>query len=89
MLTKQRTVRKSKPDNPAASPAAKRAGSGRQPELPPTRTAIDPEARRQMIASAAYYRAEQRSFSGGSELQDWLDAEAEIDRMLTGSASTH
>lgn len=89
MLTKQRTARRSKPDNPVASPAAKRTSSARQPELPPARPAIDPEVRRQMIACAAYYRAEQRSFPGGSELQDWLEAEAEIDRMLTGSAGTH
>jgi hypothetical protein len=32
-----------------------------------------------MIAKAAYYRAEQRGFNGDSEMQDWLEAEAEID----------
>lgn len=89
MLTKQRTARRSKPDNPAASPAMKRTSSARQPELPPARPAIDPEVRRQMIARAAYYRAAQRDFAGGSELQDWLEAEAEIDRMLAGSQRTH
>lgn len=89
MLTKQRTTRRSKPDIPAASPAAKRTSSARQPELPPARPEIDPEGRRQMIVRAAYYRAEQRGFAGGSELQDWLEAEAEIDRMLAGSQSTH
>jgi hypothetical protein len=35
-----------------------------------------------MIAEAAYYKAEQRGFAGGDPLQDWLDAEAEIDRIL-------
>ncbi len=89
MLTKQRTARRSKPANPEASPAAKRTGSARQPGLSPVRPEIDPEIRRQMIARAAYYRAEQRGFAGGSQLQDWLDAEAEIDRMLAGSPSTH
>jgi len=89
MLTKQRTARKSKPANPATSPAAKRTRPAQRPELPPARPAIDAEVRRQMIARAAYYRAEQRGFAGGSELQDWLEAEAEIDQMLAGSQSTH
>jgi hypothetical protein len=35
--------------------------------------------RRSMIATAAYYHAEQRGFNGVSEIQDWLEAEAEID----------
>lgn len=38
--------------------------------------------RRHMIEQAAYYRAERRSFSGGDPVADWLEAEAEIDRML-------
>ena len=35
-----------------------------------------------MIADAAYFRAEKRGFSTGDTAQDWLDAEAEIDRAL-------
>lgn len=35
--------------------------------------------RREMIATAAYYRAKERGFYGGYEIQDWLEAEAEID----------
>jgi len=41
--------------------------------------------RAHMIAEAAYYIAEQRGFSGGDPLQDWLDAEVQIDRMSTGT----
>jgi hypothetical protein len=37
------------------------------------------EDRHSMIATAAYYQAEQRGFNGVSEMQDWLEAEAEID----------
>ena len=40
--------------------------------------AIADEKREQMIAEAAYYRAEKRGFVGGQELDDWLAAEAEI-----------
>ena len=35
--------------------------------------------RQQRIATAAYYRAESRGFNSGDEIQDWLEAEAEID----------
>lgn len=38
--------------------------------------------RRQMIAEAAYFRAEQRGFSGGDPVSDWLEAEEEIDAGL-------
>ena len=45
-------------------------------------TPIDAEARRSMIAQAAYFRAEKRGFAGGCELDDWFEAEREIARML-------
>lgn len=38
-----------------------------------------------MITVAAYYLAEQRGFTGGDPLADWLAAEARIDAMLGGS----
>lgn len=41
---------------------------------------INPEQRDEMIAETAYYRAEQRGFSGGDPIVDWLWAEAEIDK---------
>ena len=33
------------------------------------------------IAVAAYYRAEKRGFASGGELQDWIEAEAEIEQL--------
>ncbi len=44
-----------------------------------TKAALDTERRNAMIAEAAYYRAERRGFESGFELEDWLEAEAEID----------
>ena len=38
--------------------------------------------RQEMIATAAYYRAERRGFISGDEIQDWLEAEAEIDSLI-------
>jgi hypothetical protein len=40
------------------------------------------EDRQEMIAIAAYYRAERRGFDGGDPMLDWLEAEAEIDSMV-------
>jgi hypothetical protein len=37
-------------------------------------------ARHARIALAAYLRAEARGFEPGRELDDWLDAEREVDR---------
>lgn len=45
-------------------------------------TGITPAERNRMIAETAYYRAERRGFQGGDPVQDWLDAEAEINRIL-------
>ena len=37
------------------------------------------DSREQRIAEAAYWRAERRGFQPGHELDDWLEAEREID----------
>ncbi|MDH4285035.1 MAG: DUF2934 domain-containing protein, partial [Gallionellaceae bacterium] len=46
------------------------------------KTAVSPEERYQMIAAAAYLRAEQRNFEPGGALDDWIAAEAEVDARL-------
>jgi YHS domain-containing protein len=40
------------------------------------------DERYRVIAEAAYYRAEHRGFAPGAELDDWLSAEAELDKLL-------
>jgi hypothetical protein len=46
--------------------------------------ADEPRAdREQMIREAAYFKAERRGFAGGSPEQDWLEAEAEIERVAS------
>jgi hypothetical protein len=62
---KQRVVRES--SSPAESaPSA------------PSATSVADAAREKMISEAAYYRAQKRGFGPGRELDDWLEAEAEI-----------
>jgi hypothetical protein len=36
-----------------------------------------------MIEQAAYLRAERRGFAPGSEVEDWLAAEREVDALLS------
>jgi hypothetical protein len=42
-------------------------------------------ARHQAIQESAYWRASERGFAFGGELDDWLDAEAHIDGVKSGS----
>lgn len=39
---------------------------------------LDPLNYKEMISELAYYKAEQRGFEPGHELEDWLEAEREI-----------
>jgi hypothetical protein len=43
---------------------------------------VAPEDRQRFIAEAAYFKAERRGFAEGGELEDWVEAEAEIDALL-------
>ena len=47
------------------------------------------DQRRQMIAEAAYFRAERRGFSGGDSVGDWIEAEAEVDERLRQIEAAH
>jgi hypothetical protein len=54
-----------------------RSGSGSSVNL-----IANQPARQEMVAVAAYYCALRRGFHDGDPLDDWLQAEAEIDRLL-------
>ena len=49
-------------------------------------TSVGPEERQRLICEAAYRIAEQRGFQGNMALDDWLQAEAEVDAQF---ASRH
>jgi len=61
------------PDQSAARSRGARR-SQRAPAVP-----IDAERRHRMIAEAAYYKAKNRGFGGGRDMQDWLLAEQEFE----------
>jgi DUF2934 family protein len=71
------------PKTPSATPAPKKraAPKARPVEVTP-RAIVTEEMRRGMIAESAYLRAERRGFAPGKEDEDWLAAEAEVDRLL-------
>lgn len=49
------------------------------------RMAFTQQLREEMIREAAYYRYVQRGYTPGHELDDWLEAEAELDRITPES----
>ena len=43
---------------------------------------IDPELRHRMISETAYRHYVERGYTDGGDLEDWLQAEAEVDHLL-------
>ena len=43
---------------------------------------IDPELRYRLVSEAAYRHFVERGYTDGGDLEDWLQAEAEIDHFL-------
>ena len=67
-------------------PSRRRAGVTVKEEPAVTvRVTVSAEIRRGMIAEAAYLRSERRGFATGSEVEDWLAAEQEIDALLSAA----
>ena len=77
-----RTKTKQEPEDemkaPRESTQASRKGNGPAGMMAETYVAQNDNAlsQEEMIAVAAYYRAEKRGFAQGKELDDWLQAEA-------------
>ena len=49
----------------------------------PTAAVLEPEVRYRMISEAAYHRFLDRGCEDGFDVDDWLAAEAEVDRQLS------
>jgi hypothetical protein len=76
---------------PAEKAAPRRRAEPAKPAAPAAvsspRLTVSEEARRAMIAEAAYLRAERRGFATGNEEEDWLAAEAEVDALLRAGST--
>ena len=72
-------TRKSPPKN-AAAPRKPRANNGPTQAPFAGNLKANPSAEElwKQIAEAAYYRAKARNFAPGGEVQDWIEAEAEV-----------
>ena len=63
---------------------AKAKSTGKDPAGGNPDSLVSAEERQRLIAEAAYFRAQQRGFSGGDPLDDWLAAERQINQALPG-----
>jgi hypothetical protein len=76
---------------PAPKPPRRKPGKGAGLKR---ETVIDPKAEftndewHEMVATAAYFRAESRGFEGGSPEDDWYEAEAEVREQLARAEDT-
>lgn len=68
----------------AKKPAAKKIPASQTPLKPSTapKPALSTEQRNHYVAVAAFYLAERRGFTLGDPVNDWLAAEAEVDRLI-------
>jgi len=57
--------------------ATRKTRAGKSPTRPKP-SAPSPEELWKQIAEAAYYKAKARNFAPGGEVQDWIEAEAEV-----------
>lgn len=86
---------------PTAAPAKKAAAPRKAvaPKITPVDTVLNEttapqpfmtsEERTHYVSVAAFYIAERRGFAPGNPAQDWVDAEAEVDRLIaTGYFAT-
>jgi hypothetical protein len=53
---------------------------------PPSSVRPSPEQLYRMIQETAYFKAKARNFAPGHEIQDWIEAEAEVRQRLEARA---
>lgn len=80
---------KAKPKTAVKAVPAVKAAAPKKPATPRAAkprskkpVVVPPEQRRYYVEVAAYHIAERRGFTPGDPLEDWVQAEAEIDRLL-------
>lgn len=71
------------------APHAKTEGSNLEITTDGGGLGVTPEQRHQMIAEAAYRRAQMRSFVEGNPENDWYEAEVEIGQLFPQSSELY
>src|ERR1700682_375477 len=59
-------------------------GGGGRPFSGSARAELSPEAVYRLLQEAAFFKAKARDFAPGHEVQDWIEAEAEVRMRLAG-----
>jgi Protein of unknown function (DUF2934) len=79
-----RHTRRAAAAQPARSPATRRtrAQAADHASEVGEQVAFDPDLRHRMISEAAYYLYAQRGYAEGYDLDDWLQAEAQVDDLI-------
>ena len=80
------------PERQAPAKAPKTRTKTRTTEPQPSfaahpRAEVSADEVRKLIAEAAYYRAKKRGFTPGHEVEDWVQAEAEVLRRIGADES--
>jgi hypothetical protein len=79
-----------KKERPAPAKAPRTRTTKTQPAFGANaRAEVSAEEVRKLIAEAAYYRAKKRGFTPGHEVEDWVQAEAEVLRRIGADQSKH
>lgn len=79
---KSRTIRKTPPVTTTARSKSPVAPAVKVSKAKKSRSVVAEDVWREMVATAAYYRAQARGFQQGSPEQDWLTAETELKQQL-------
>ena len=74
----RRAAERRTPPKPAPKTSAKPTVFNNNAVNNTARADISPDELRKLISEAAYYRAKKRGFAPGHELEDWIQAEAEV-----------
>jgi hypothetical protein len=76
--TKERRKNPRKAATVTPKPDSKGGAPRRSTSEQHSRMDVSSEEARRQIAEAAYYRAKERGFEPGHELEDWIEAESEV-----------
>ena len=73
---------KAAPTAASKKPAAAKKATAPKKAAPAAKPAITSEQRNNYVEVAAFYIAERRGFASANPADDWIAAEAEIDRLI-------
>jgi Protein of unknown function (DUF2934) len=82
---RKQVVREQRSRHSPHTPVLEIQADDRVPDMPFTEgshSEIDPDLRHRMISEAAYELYQARGYCDGYDVDDWLQAEAEIDHIL-------